>query len=90
MPLALQTLANFDVERISHTAQAPLVLSLTLRSFAVAMRTITIIMYPSPMFPAHWVMWIPSCSKQEVGKAIHTVGDAQSGFEKLRHVRYQA
>jgi hypothetical protein len=54
------------------------------------MRTITIIMYPSPMFHAHWVMWIPSYSKQEAGKVIHTVGDARSGFEKLRHVRYQA
>ncbi|KAG8842277.1 hypothetical protein FRB96_005776 [Tulasnella sp. 330] len=46
------------------------------------MRPIYIIVYHSPLFPAHWSLWIPSAANPNVGKVIHVNGSAASGFER--------
>lgn len=48
-------------------------------------RPVYIIVYNSPLFPAHWSMWIPSYDAatdavKHVGKLIHVNGDAKNGF----------
>ncbi|KAK3393960.1 hypothetical protein B0H63DRAFT_517125 [Podospora didyma] len=35
---------------------------------------------PSPMFPAHWGMWIPNALDQAVGTLINVRGDPCNGF----------
>lgn len=45
------------------------------------MRDIYLIVYHSPMFPAHWAFWIPSISDPQVGKKIHVTGDSFRGFQ---------
>lgn len=44
-------------------------------------RTIYLIVYSSPLFPAHWAIWIPSQGSQTVGKRIHVEGDVATGFQ---------
>jgi hypothetical protein len=44
-------------------------------------RKIYLISYDSPLFPAHWALWIPSASNPSLGKIIHVTGDAAQGFE---------
>lgn len=44
-------------------------------------RTIYLIIYNSPLFPAHWGLWIPTLSDPTVGKVLHAEGDAANGFE---------
>ncbi|KAI0867085.1 hypothetical protein F4860DRAFT_18185 [Xylaria cubensis] len=44
-------------------------------------RTIYLIVYNSPLFPAHWALWIPSQENQTIGKRIHVEGDAATGFQ---------
>ncbi|KUJ07754.1 uncharacterized protein LY89DRAFT_660007 [Mollisia scopiformis] len=49
-------------------------------------RPIYIISYTSPLFPAHWSLWIPSSYNSLTktpgtsGKRIHVTGDALNGF----------
>jgi len=43
-------------------------------------RTIYLIIYTSPLFPAHWSLWIPRKDKPSVGKRIHAEGNSHSGF----------
>ncbi|TDL30184.1 hypothetical protein BD410DRAFT_893314 [Rickenella mellea] len=44
-------------------------------------RDVFLIVYRSPVFPAHWALWIPSVDNTNVGKIINVIGDASSGFE---------
>ncbi|PVI04890.1 hypothetical protein DM02DRAFT_725567 [Periconia macrospinosa] len=44
-------------------------------------RNIHLLVYNSPIFPAHWALWIPSTAKPDVGKIINAEGDAANGFE---------
>ncbi|KAK0610659.1 hypothetical protein B0T17DRAFT_545193 [Bombardia bombarda] len=44
-------------------------------------RTIYLIIYKSPIFPAHWALWIPSQNDPTIGKIINADGDAKYGFE---------
>ncbi|KAF3391177.1 hypothetical protein DPV78_010916 [Talaromyces pinophilus] len=44
-------------------------------------RNIFLIIYKSPLFPAHWSLWIPSVANPNIGKRIHVTGDVKSGFE---------
>ena len=39
----------------------------------------TLIIYSSPLFPAHWSLFMPS-SNQSVGTRIHVTGSSHSGF----------
>ncbi|KAH7150466.1 hypothetical protein B0J13DRAFT_550219 [Dactylonectria estremocensis] len=44
-------------------------------------RTVSIIVYTSRLFPAHWALWIPSQADAGIGKRVHATGDARVGFE---------
>ncbi|KAJ3454012.1 hypothetical protein MRS44_018644 [Fusarium solani] len=44
-------------------------------------RTIYLIVYNSRLFPAHWVIWIPSQSDPNIGKIINAAGDVLTGFD---------
>ncbi|KAI0487005.1 hypothetical protein F4859DRAFT_323967 [Xylaria cf. heliscus] len=44
-------------------------------------RTIYLIVYNSPLFPAHWALWIPTEESPTIGKRIHVEGDAATGFQ---------
>ena len=44
-------------------------------------RDIKQIVYPSPLFPAHWSLFIPSKADPNVGKIIHAIEDALTGFQ---------
>ncbi|KAF8849423.1 hypothetical protein BDZ45DRAFT_634364 [Acephala macrosclerotiorum] len=51
----------------------------------MSQRPVYIVSYSSPRFPAHWALWVPSYDAEtkvagNVGKRIHVVGDARSGF----------
>lgn len=43
-------------------------------------REISVLVYHSQLFPAHWGLWIPSAGNPTVGKVIHVTGDSFSGF----------
>ncbi|KAI1122981.1 hypothetical protein F5Y10DRAFT_252791 [Nemania abortiva] len=43
-------------------------------------RAIYLIVYKSPLFPAHWALWVPSEADPNIGKRIHAEGDAATGF----------
>lgn len=44
-------------------------------------RDIKLIVYSSPLFPAHWALFIPTAANPDVGKIIHATGDVLQGFE---------
>jgi hypothetical protein len=44
-------------------------------------RTVYLVVYNSPLFPAHWGLWIPSLNDSTVGKLLNAEGDAANGFE---------
>lgn len=45
-------------------------------------RRISILIFPSPLFPAHWSLFIasPSPTTESIGTRIHVHGDAKAGF----------
>ncbi|KAF9047144.1 hypothetical protein BDZ89DRAFT_1007296 [Hymenopellis radicata] len=43
-------------------------------------RQISLIVYHSPLFPAHWSLYIPSAADSGIGKIVHATGDARNGF----------
>ncbi|KAF2258102.1 hypothetical protein CC78DRAFT_479708 [Lojkania enalia] len=43
-------------------------------------RTVYLVVYNSPLFPAHWGLWIPHIDNPNIGKLIHASGDAANGF----------
>ena len=47
---------------------------------AQANRDIKLIVYPSPLFPAHWALFVPTAANPDVGKIINTTGDVLHGF----------
>jgi hypothetical protein len=51
-------------------------------------RTVYLVIYNSPLFPAHWGLWIPSADKTGLGKFLHTPGDAANGFETVFERNY--
>jgi hypothetical protein len=51
-------------------------------------RTLYLIVYNSPLFPAHWTMYIPSDTEEGLGTGIHATGDAADGFEVQFERRY--
>jgi len=44
-------------------------------------RTVYLLVFNSPLFPAHWGLWIPSVEKPNIGKLLNATGDAATGFE---------
>ncbi|KAF2848116.1 hypothetical protein T440DRAFT_177286 [Plenodomus tracheiphilus IPT5] len=44
-------------------------------------RPLTLLIYNSPLFPAHWALWLPSLSNPNIGKLPNAVGSASQGFE---------
>lgn len=44
-------------------------------------RQIQLIVYRSPLFPAHWSLFIPTESNPDFGKRIHAIGDPLHGFQ---------
>ncbi|KAF1960010.1 hypothetical protein CC80DRAFT_438437 [Byssothecium circinans] len=44
-------------------------------------RTIYLAVFNSPIFPAHWALWIPRHDNENVGKLLQANGDAATGFE---------
>ncbi|KAF2123947.1 hypothetical protein P153DRAFT_327702 [Dothidotthia symphoricarpi CBS 119687] len=44
-------------------------------------RAIYLVVFKSPLFPAHWGLWIPSAADPNIGKRIHASGDAATGFQ---------
>ncbi|KAF1956563.1 hypothetical protein CC80DRAFT_492104 [Byssothecium circinans] len=44
-------------------------------------RTVNLVVFNSPLFPAHWALFTPHSNNQQVGTMIHAVGDAKDGFE---------
>ena len=45
------------------------------------MRTVYLLVYHSPLFPAHWGLWIPNAGSTTIGKTVHVFGDVANGFE---------
>ncbi|KAL6306021.1 hypothetical protein BKA93DRAFT_730209 [Sparassis latifolia] len=43
-------------------------------------RDVYLISYDSPLFPAHWSLWVPLATEPTLGKRIHVAGDAFTGF----------
>ncbi|KAF8606902.1 hypothetical protein BDV93DRAFT_520521 [Ceratobasidium sp. AG-I] len=43
-------------------------------------RSIYIIVFHSPIFPAHWAIWIPRANDPQTGKLLNAVGDPATGF----------
>ncbi|KFY09294.1 hypothetical protein V492_05545 [Pseudogymnoascus sp. VKM F-4246] len=46
-------------------------------------RPVYLVVYPSPLFPAHWALWLPyytNGSEGSVGKYINIEGDPATGF----------
>ena len=43
-------------------------------------RPLKLIIYHSPLFSAHWSLFIPSIQDSNIGKRIHVVGDSLNGF----------
>lgn len=43
-------------------------------------RSIYLIILHSPIFPAHWALWIPRAANPRTGKLINAVGDPATGF----------
>ncbi|KAK4691335.1 hypothetical protein P7C71_g5640, partial [Lecanoromycetidae sp. Uapishka_2] len=43
-------------------------------------REIFLIVYNSPLFPAHWAIFIPTTANHDLGKVIHATGDVLNGF----------
>ncbi|KAL9098095.1 MAG: hypothetical protein Q9163_006178 [Psora crenata] len=43
-------------------------------------REIKLLVYHSPLFPAHWALFIPLTTNAQVGKLIQAMGDAKTGF----------
>ncbi|KAF2118705.1 hypothetical protein BDV96DRAFT_642883 [Lophiotrema nucula] len=44
-------------------------------------RTVCLVIFNSPLFPAHWGLWVPSTDQPSIGKLLHASGDAATGFE---------
>jgi hypothetical protein len=44
-------------------------------------RAIQLIVFNSPLFPAHWALFNPHSSSQNCGTLVHAVGDAKDGFD---------
>lgn len=44
-------------------------------------REIYLVLYPSPLFLAHWGLFVPSAENSQLGKMIHVTGDVVNGFE---------
>ncbi|KAJ3544705.1 hypothetical protein NM208_g2912 [Fusarium decemcellulare] len=44
-------------------------------------RSIYLLVYNSRLFPAHWVLWIPSKNNAKIGKVIEAAGDVATGFD---------
>lgn len=47
---------------------------------SIAYRTLSLLSYtPSPLFPAHWSLWVPNLGGTE-GTRLHVTGDTRNGF----------
>jgi hypothetical protein len=43
--------------------------------------TVYLVVYKSPLFPAHWGLWVlQKDGEQNIGKLIHATGDTRNGF----------
>ncbi|KAG9097842.1 hypothetical protein FRC06_007124 [Ceratobasidium sp. 370] len=45
-----------------------------------AHRSVYLLVFRSPVFPAHWALWVPRLDDPHVGKIISAVGDPLTGF----------
>ncbi|RDB28930.1 hypothetical protein Hypma_016124 [Hypsizygus marmoreus] len=46
-------------------------------------RDVYLLIYPSPLFAAHWALWLPNdnAAKEALGKVIQVTGNVATGFE---------
>ncbi|KAF2801836.1 uncharacterized protein BDZ99DRAFT_469349 [Mytilinidion resinicola] len=51
-------------------------------------QTISLLIFNSPIFPAHWALWLPHPANSNTGKLINAVGDAATGFEIIIEREY--
>ncbi|KAF2635919.1 hypothetical protein P280DRAFT_461099, partial [Massarina eburnea CBS 473.64] len=51
-------------------------------------RTIHLAIFNSPIFPAHWALWIPHLDTANIGKLLEADGDAANSFEICFHRNY--
>jgi hypothetical protein len=47
------------------------------------LQPLQLIVYPSPLFAAHWALFLPSASDPKLGTRIHADGSPAIGFEVL-------
>ncbi|KAH7130199.1 hypothetical protein B0J11DRAFT_602453 [Dendryphion nanum] len=52
------------------------------------LRQLQLIIYHSPLFAAHWALFLPQPDSTNVGKRIHADGSPATGFEVLIEVEY--
>ncbi|KAG9086522.1 hypothetical protein FS749_003599 [Ceratobasidium sp. UAMH 11750] len=43
-------------------------------------RSVYLLVFRSPVFPAHWALWVPRLDDPHAGKIISAVGDPSTGF----------
>ncbi|RMZ68164.1 phosphotransferase family [Pyrenophora seminiperda CCB06] len=68
---------QYSVPTTTHTSSLPT----TSLTSSIMTRTVYLLIYSSPLFPAHWALWIPSLHDPTIGKRLHVEGDASNGFE---------
>ena len=49
---------------------------------------LNLIVYRSPLFAAHWALFLPSSTNRKVGKRIHADGSPATGFEVILEPEY--
>ncbi|CAL1700016.1 unnamed protein product [Somion occarium] len=49
-------------------------------------RELSLVVYHSPLFPAHWALYIPSMTDPAIGKIVHVTGDARNGIIPLARI----
>lgn len=53
------------------------------------MAPLSLIIYHSPFFPAHWSLFVPHPQHPSIGKRIHVEGTVYAGFAHAVQRRYQ-
>lgn len=51
-------------------------------------KSLQLIVYHSPLFAAHWALFIPSIGDLKLGQRIHADGSPATGFEVLNESNY--
>jgi hypothetical protein len=51
-------------------------------------KLLQLIIYPSPLFAAHWALFLPNPTNPKTGQRIHADGSPATGFEVLFELDY--